>query len=174
MRRRISKGTLMSRNSLFQMPLPRTMDVGVLFLCCFTRAVLIYMTLHNWRGRTAGSKRGMQSCVMSCQCGRDRTFDRSVLSAEGAFVFLKPQCYNGGERDGERERGGGLRERRRERDRGTASEICLLRVGSMWRRARISPYAGCCDETGMSRQLKTCVMFVSPSEQTDHPCGICI
>ena len=79
---------VLSRNSLFQMPPPRSMDVGVLFLCCFTGAVLIYMTLHDWRGRTAGRKRGTQSCVMSCQCGRDRTFDRSVLSAEGAFSFL--------------------------------------------------------------------------------------
>lgn len=107
---------------------------------------------------------------------RQNLWSLCALSRRGLCFFLKPQCYNGGERDGERERGGGggLTERRRERDRGTASEICLLRVGSMWRRARISPYAGYCDETGMSRQLKTCVMFVSPSEQVDHPCGICI
>ena len=50
------------------------------------------------------------------------------------------------------------RERReREEQRARSSEICLLRVGSMRRRARLSPYAGYCDETGVMTTENMCL-----------------
>ena len=117
---------VLSRNSLFQMPPPRSMDVGVLFLCCFMGAVLIYMTLHDWRAELLAGREACKAVLWAASAGETEPLTALCSQQKGPFFWSHSATT--GVREMEREKGGGgggLRERREREEQRARSACCV-------------------------------------------------